>query len=225
MIFDLTLVYICYCRPSLENQKQSSYLWFPLFLLLVQVKCTVQIPLPENAILIPVMWYEWSSVDLVSPGICAESVRCDWRIILAFLCFLDWGVVFMVNLGLGFKTSNFKFNLNLDLEQVGERLMAKLWRKWRSDKTVPGSESTHYEANLCNVQSADLTSFLRASMPYIWRSDKSVPGGESTHYKANFCNVQSAYFARCRFNESPLRTFNALLFLTCLHSLTPQFIF
>ena len=168
-IFDLTLIYICYCRHSIEDEKQSSYLWFPLFLLLVQVKCTVQIPLPENAFLIPVMWYEWSSVDLVLPGIRAESVRCDWRIILAFLCFLDWGVVFMVNLRLGFKTSNFKFNLNLDLEQVGERLMAKLWRKWRSDKTVPGSESTHYEANLCNVQSARFRfneSPWRASMLY-----------------------------------------------------------
>ena len=171
MIFDLTLVYICYCRHSLENQKQSSYLWFPLFLLLVQVKCTVQIPLPENAILIPVMWYEWSSVDLVSPGICAESVRCDWRIILAFLCFLDWGVVFMVNLRLGFKTSNFKFNLNLDLEQVGERLMAKLWRKWRSDKTVPGSESTHYEVNfacamcdvLCNQPFQNFNALLKSA--------------------------------------------------------------
>ena len=36
--------------------------------------------------------------DLVLPGICVESVRCDRRIILPFLRFLDRGVIFMVNL-------------------------------------------------------------------------------------------------------------------------------
>ena len=46
------------------------------------------------------MCYEWSSVDLVLPGICVESVRCDRRIILTFLCLLDGGVVFMVNLSI-----------------------------------------------------------------------------------------------------------------------------
>ena len=48
-IFDLTLIYICYCRHNIKDEKQSSYLWFPLFLLLVQVKSTVQIPLPGRS--------------------------------------------------------------------------------------------------------------------------------------------------------------------------------